>query len=436
MQSTSWKSLPGPEDITRVMLPNGITLLTRSNFNSPSISISGYLTCGSMFDPPEKLGLANFTAACLMRGTQARRFQDIYEALESAGASLGFGASIHNVNFGGRALAEDLPLLLTLLAEAVQMPAFPTEQVERLRAQMLTSLAIRNQDTGDLADMIFDEIIFPNHPYGRPEDGHPHTIQEITGQDLVDFHQQHYGPRDMVMVVVGAVTAQQAIAAVETALGSWTKPAQVNQPDLPPVPFFHSPIRQHIPVPGKFQSDLVIGVTGPSRHAPDYMAVSLGNNIFGQFGMMGRIGDIVREKAGLAYHASANLSASLAGGSWDVSAGVNPSNLQRAIDLITLEIRRLIAEPVTEEELQDSQANYIGRLPLSLESNAGVANALLNIERFQLGLDYYQRYASLVQAVTPQDVLAAARHYWNPDCLAIVSAGPPMEESNGTVSAA
>jgi zinc protease len=128
------------------------------------------------------------------------------------------------------------------------------------------------------------------------------------------------------------------------------------------------------------------------------MAASLGNSILGQFGMMGRIGEVVREKAGLAYHAQYQLSASIESGSWEVSAGVNPSNIttgdrfdpQRAAALFT---RACDAS----EELQDSQANYIGRLPLSLESNAGVANALLNIERFQLGLDYYQRYPDKVQ---------------------------------------
>ena len=109
----------------------------------------------------------------------------------------------------------------------------------------------------------------------------------------------------------------------------------------------------------------------------------MGNNILGQFGMMGRIGEVVRERAGLAYSAGTSLNAWIDAGSWEVSAGVSPANLERAIELIFSEIRRFITEPVSAEELSDSQANYIGRLPLSLESNSGVANALLNLERFQ-----------------------------------------------------
>jgi len=160
------------------------------------------------------------------------------------------------------------------------------------------------------------------------------------------------------------------------------------------------------------------------RHDPEFMPVSIGNNILGQFGMMGRIGDVVREKSGLAYYAYSSLSAGLGPGSWEVSAGVNPQNVKKASDLVLDELRRFVQEGVTADELADTQANFTGRLPLSLESNGGVANALLNIERHQLGLDYYHRYQGLVNEVTAEDVLTAARKYIDPDKLVIAAAGP------------
>jgi zinc protease len=224
------------------------------------------------------------------------------------------------------------------------------------------------------------------------------------------------------------VEAQQALEQVQSALGDWVNPAQEASFQLPAVRDLVENTRRHIPVPGKYQTDLVLGTTGPRRGSPDFMAASLGNSILGQFGMMGRIGDVVREKAGLAYHASTSLSAFIDAGVWEVSAGVSPANLQRAIDLILQELQRFTQEPVTQEELQDSQANYIGQLPLSLESNAGVVNALLKIERFQLGLDYYQRYPDLVETVSTDMILETARRYWHQDHLAIVSAGPDLQE--------
>ncbi len=420
------KSLPGPDDITRQELPNGITILTRTNFNSPSVVVSGYLTCGSVFDPRPKLGLAHFTALSLMRGTARRSFQEIYDALESAGASLGFGASVHNTSFGGRALAEDLPLLLGLLSECLRQPAFPREQVERLRAQLLSSLAIRAQDTDEVSSMAFDAALFQNHPYGLPEDGFNETVQAIQLEDLGAYHRNHFGPRGMVIVVVGAVSPQQAIDEVNRALGDWRNPNQGESPTVPGVPQPGETFRKHIPIAGKSQTDLVIGTLGPYRRSPDFMPASLGNSILGQFGMMGRIGDVVRERAGLAYNASTSLNAWIAAGSWEVSAGVNPANLQRAIDLIRRELERFVRRPVFKRELKDSQANYIGRLPLSMESNNGVANALLNLERFQLGLDYYQNYPQKVLQVTPEQILQVAQKYIDPQRLIITSAGPEL----------
>jgi len=419
----TWNSLPGPEDITRVELPNGITILTRSNFESPSVVINGYLPSGSLFDPPEKLGLSYFTALALMRGAGKRNFQEIFNSLETVGASLGFSASVHNTTFGGRSLAEDLPLMLGVLADCLRTPTFPPDQIERLRAQLLTGLALRAQDTADMASITFDAAVFAGHPYGNPEDGYVETVQPITRADLVDFHKRRYGPRGAVIVVVGAVTADHVIEQIRKVLGDWQNPEQTDPPALPAIAPLTQTIRKHVPLAGKSQNDLVIGTLGPKRCATDYLAASLGNSVLGQFGMMGRIGEVVREQAGLAYYASTSLNAWIESGSWEVSAGVNPANTQRAIDLIRSEIERFVREPVSAEELENSQANYIGRLPLSLESNAGVAGAILNLERFQLGLDYYLRYPERVQRVTVEAVLEAAQHYLDPDKLAIISAG-------------
>jgi zinc protease len=140
--------------------------------------------------------------------------------------------------------------------------------------------------------------------------------------------------------------------------------------------------------------------------------------------MAGRIGEIVREKSGLAYTAMSSLNAGIGPGSWEVSAGVNPANVQKARDLIVHELSRFVEDGVSSEELSDSQSNFIGRLPLSLESNSGVVGALLNIERFDLGFDYLRQYPEMVRSVTSGDVLEAARKYLHPDKLAIAVAGP------------
>jgi zinc protease len=417
-------ALPGPDDIVREVLPNGIVVITRPNFNSLSVVISGYFDAGALLDPDEKLGLADFVTSALMRGTKNRTFDKIYNELESVGASLGFSSGVHKSGFNGRSLAEDLPLLLNLLSETLRMPTFPKAELEKLRAQLLTGLAIRAQDTSDMAAMVFDQILFKGHPYSRPEDGHPETVRNITRGDVVKSHRENYGPRGLVIAIVGAVKPEEAIRQVKRALGGWQVKGQKEAPELPALKPMKKTVSKHHRIAGKSQSDLIIGTNGPRRRDPEFMSASLGNNILGQFGMMGRIGDVVREKSGLAYYAYSSLSAGIGPGSWEVNAGVNPQNVKKALDLIVDELRRFIQEGVTADELADSKANFIGRLPLSLESNGGVANALLNIERHSLGLDYYRHYEGLVNEVSQDDVLNTARNFIDPDKLAIAVAGP------------
>ncbi len=424
MTGTYNPSLPGSRDIVRHCLKNGIVLLIRENFNSPSIAVRGMLPVGSLNDQDNKLGLSYFTAASLMRGTKQANFQEIYHQIESIGASLSFNSGTHTTSFGIHALAEDLPLMLKLMSESLRSPVFPVDQINRLKAQMLTMLAIRAQDTGQMASLIFDQLLYKGHPYERPDEGTVETVSNINVDDLKEFHASYYAPQAMMMTITGAVKAEDAIKHVEACLGDWENPHQLPQPALPVLAPLQQPVRQDFHIPGKVQADLVVGVVGPLRTSADYYACAIGNNIFGQFGMMGRIGERVREQAGLAYYAHSELTAGQGPGSWTVTAGVNPENLEKALGLIQDEFKRFVDEPVTDEELDDSKSFIIGRLPLSLETNTGVAYALLTIERFNLGLDYLQNYAETMREITPQVILAAARQYINPDCMAVAVAGP------------
>jgi len=421
-------SVPNPDDITRVELDNGIVVLARANFNSPSISITGMLHVGSMYDPLDKLGLASITAGTLMRGTQNRDFQQIFNQLESVGASLGYSGGTHTSGFHGKSLAEDIDLMLEILGDTLRNPIFPKEQIERQRAQVLTGLALRAQSTGETAGMNFDKLLYPDHPYGLPNDGFVETVSSISRDDLLAFNQKHFGPKGMLIVVVGGIDPQEAVEKVRKKLGDWQNKTQ---PEIRQLPEWKQPTktqRIRAEIPEMSQSDIVMGTAGPARSYPDYLQTSIANNIFGQFGMMGRIGEVVREKSGLAYYAYSSLGSSYGPGPWAVAAGVNPSNEEKAVDLIKKEIKRLISEKVTEEELADVKANYVGRIPLSLEANISVAATLLQMEKNQLGLDYLVRYPDLVNSITREDVQAAAANYLDPDKLVISIAGPPLED--------
>jgi zinc protease len=145
--------------------------------------------------------------------------------------------------------------------------------------------------------------------------------------------------------------------------------------------------------------------------------------VLGQFGMYGRIGESVRERAGLAYYAYSSMNGGIGPGVWYAAAGVDPVNVEKTIELVCNEFERFTVEMIKEDELEDSKSNYLGRLPPSLESNAGVAGGILYLERHNLGLDYYYRYPDLVRAVSREQVLDVARRYLKLDRLAIAVAG-------------
>jgi zinc protease len=396
----------------------------RENFTSPAVVMDGDLRVGALWENREKAGLANFAASALMRGTERRSFAEIYEQIESAGARLGISGGTHLSGFSGKSLAEDLPLLLEVASDALRRPTFPAEPVERLRSEILTRLAIRANDTSSRADDAFHELAYPNHPYSVDEDGYPETIKAITRDELVVFHRQHFGPRGMIVTIVGAVRAEEALALVEKYFGDWSNPDQPPEPPLPPLAPPQGAVTRRVSMPGKSQSDIVLGVPGPARKHPQFIAARVANNVLGGFGLGGRIGHHVREKGGMAYYAAAALDGGLGPGPWRAYAGVNPKNVDRAIELTLREIKKFTTRKATAEELDDNKAQFIGRLPLSLETNEGVAGLISSLEIYDLGLDYLQRYPGMIQALTRDDILEVARAFLSAENYALAVAGP------------
>ncbi|MBN2556617.1 MAG: insulinase family protein [Anaerolineales bacterium] len=422
------RSLPGSDDIFRKILPNGVILLVRENFANPSVLLQGTLEVGALDNPAEKLGLANLVALGLMRGTAQRSFSEIFHTIESIGARLGVSASVHATQFRGKALAEDVALLIDLLADVLKNPIFPQTEMEILRMQHLTGLTLRDEDTGSRAQMAFDELAYPDHPYGVPSEGYRETVEALSMADIREFHKRWYAPEGMILAVVGAVHAQDVFDLASHAFSDWDAKRESAVLQVGPASAPDHQLRTDVFLPGKSQSDLIIGAPGPARSHSLFQPAVLGNSILGRFGLFGRVGEAVREEAGLAYYAYSTVSGGSGPGPWQVAAGVNPQGVNHAIELIRREITRFTSEPVSEEELLENKANFIGRMPLQLESNEGVAGAMVHIERHKLGLDYYREYPGMIAGISAADILAAASTFLHPERLAIGVAGEAIQD--------
>jgi len=432
-------SLPGPDDIVRQTLPNGITVLARENFTSPTVVVSGYLHAGAADVPAftdgastdgaptngrDKIGLAGFTTDVLERGTRARSFAQLYEEIESIAASFGINSGVQTTGFGARGLAEHLPLLLGILNDVLRNPAFEKNQVEKARAEILTDLQERETSPRRMAALTFRALAYPEeHPYHWSQTGYRETIERITRDDLAQFHKTFFSPQDAVIVVTGAIKAPDAVQAVAAAFGDW-QGSRPSQAGLPPAPPLTERREQRLTIEDKAQSDLILGWPGPARADPDFIPCFVANTVFGVFGMYGRLGKIVRTTNGLAYYVYSNIEGGKGPGPWRIIAGVNPANVDKTVALILQELHRLRDTRVTKDELRDTQSFLTGSLPLQLETNSGVARALLNIERHGLGLDYLQRYTEMIMAVTAQQVQDVAQRWLDPEHYALAIVDP------------
>ncbi len=420
-------SYPGAHNIEQHLLANGITLLVYENFASQSFVIEGVVRAGAVAETAVQAGLANMTAALLLRGTAERTHEEIYEALESVGLSLDFVGGRHVTSFAGQGLVEDLDLLLELLAQSLRQPTFAERQVAQVSKQILTDLHIRATDTRRMAGLVFNERLYEGHPYGISVQGYFETVSELTPADLATFHADYFGPQGMIITLVGAVKAETAVEKITAVLGDWQNERQRSVPAVPHAERPHGLVQLYTPIPEKSQTDIVMGLPGPLRSAPDYLDASLMNTILGVFGMMGRIGQSVREEQGLAYYAYSRLQGGLGPAPWLAAAGVAVENIEQAVNSICREIERIQQEPVSTEELADSQAYRIGSMPMSLETNSGLADVICDMALYDLGLDFLQQYPDMIRSITAERVQAAAQKYLSSQQLVVSISGPPID---------
>lgn len=435
-------SVPCAANIAQAEMGNGIRVFAYENFASPAVVVSGYLIAGARDEAPvgapgsaavadqirngrpNRAGLAGFVADCLTRGAGSLSYEQIFERVESIGATLGVSGGMHTTGFHAKSLAEDLPLMLDLLSDALIRPTFPEAEIEKERGEWLTSLEERANSARAMAGLAFNELCYPEgHPYRYSIDGYPETARAITRDDLAAFHRTYFAPQGMVITVVGAVKAEDAHALVQRAFGDWRamRPAR---PDMPPAPKIQGRPRRHVAMPGKAQSSLMLGYPGPSRLDPDWIKLALMNSILGQFGMYGRLGESVRKDEGLVYYIGSRFEGGIGPGAWCIYAGANPKWVDRVVEVSLAEVRRIRDRKVRPQELQDNQSYFIGSLPLQMETNEGVASQIVNMARYDLGLDYLLRYPELVRSITPADIQAVARKWLDPDNFVMVTAGP------------
>lgn len=417
-------------DPTRVQLDNGLVVMHQANRASPAVTVSLSVAAGACFEPAAQAGLATLMARGLTRGTELRDKSAVGEVLDFRGAHLGGSAGRHTAGLVAKSRAEDMPEIIALLGECARHPTFPEAEVAKLIGDRLTGLQEDLDDPGVVAMHALRELAYPHgHPYAARLRGTAATVETIGAEDLRAFHARYFGPSAALLVVSGNVDVDTALAAAHDAFDSWSDPeprggyrqAQCTVADVEPL---HEVHRRVDTMPDKAQVDIALGHASIRRSDERYFAAALMNTILGRFAMGGRLGRSVREEQGMAYYTYSAFAGGLGPGPFVVRAGVQPQHVEPAVGAVITEIRRIRAEPVDDEELDNAKAASIRALPRSLESNEGMAGLLHEIEMFDLGLDYPQRLEGYVNEVDVEAVHTAARELLCPDAHALAIAGP------------
>lgn len=409
---------------TRQVLPNGVTVIAKETRTTPAVTIYAGLHAGTIYDPADTGGVSHFVSRTLDRGTAAFTGDQLAEELDSRGVSLAINVNRHAISLVCNCLVEDFDDVLGLLAEIVMRPTFPSTEVETRRGEIVTLIRQDEDNPAAVAAEAMMRLLYGDaHPYGRPTRGTLASVERIDGPMLQQFHTERFQPGAMSLALVGDLDAQRAIDAAAVAFGGW-KAGPLARPELPEIPAARDRRVLVTPMMNKAQSDIAYGFTTILRADPRYYAYWLMNNIFGQYSLGGRLGETIRERQGMAYYAFSSIDANVIPGPFMIRAGVNPSNVERAVASIDEELTKMAAEGPTDRELAESKQYLIGSMPRTLETNIGIATFLQTAEFFGLGLDYDVRLPALLQAVTREQVHQAAQDVLVPSRAAVVVAGP------------
>ncbi|HEX9663964.1 MAG TPA: pitrilysin family protein [Candidatus Binatia bacterium] len=415
-------AMPASAELTpkRTELDNGVVLLTSEQRALPMISIELLIDAGARYDGGGQEGRANLAARLLTYGTKRRSALQISDALDFIGASLSTGCSENLASVSMTILKKDLSTGLALLAEVLTQSTFPQEEIERQKQSIVASLKARDEEPGDIAERRFSAALFPNSPYGRPVAGMESSVRAISQKGLREFYERYYRPNRTIMAVVGDVTAEEIDEALNQAFSSWKKGEPGGKPLVPSATGAPTSIRVDKELT---QANIIMGHEGVTRGNPDYYAIQVMNNILGGGGFSSRVVDSIRNERGLAYSVYTYFNADKSHGTFQFVMQTKNDSAREAMRIAREEIERIRREPVSEQELNDAKDYLTGSFPLRLDTNRKVANFLAQVEFFQLGLDYPDRYGDFIRKVTRQDVLRVAKRYLQPEKLITVVVG-------------
>ena len=407
----------------RLVLPNGITLISMSRRDVPLVAFNAIVRGGVLGEGAAKPGVASLVAGLLEKGAGERDAFAFADAVEGVGGSFNAAAGPESITIRGQFLAREQPLLLQLLADALLHPRLETEELDKLRRRQIELIkAAKDSDPSELIGIYGRAFLFGRHPYGRPVIGSETSLAAIAAHDVLDYYHSQFGADRLALVLAGDVDPVWLQRAVEQAFARWPKAAGAAPRLAQPARVRESRVLL-IDSPGSVQTYFWIGNVGVDKRYGARAALDLVNTLYG-----GRFTSILntelRIKSGLSYGARSGFTRGSVPGEFAIRSFTQTENTGKALDLALQTLTRLKREGVTAEMLDSARAYVLGQYPLGLETAADWAAALGEIEAYGLGPGYIDDYGPALRQVTLQDARTVIEEAFpSADALAIVLIG-------------
>ena len=403
--------MTGARDPLRVKYSEATNGLRIARQTSPpgaaSISATYVGPAGWGFDPPSRGGLARLVNQLVTSAAGRHDRIALARLLDRAGATLTRQCAPESAEVTIWGPVDEGELLLRLLADVVLRPRFDAEDVARVRRQALERQLRELTQPAARADRELMGSLFPvGHPYRSTGTGDRRSLARIRPEDLTAFHRGHYVGSEGLLVVTAPAGHREIERVVRREF------SEISDASPPVLDFPHASLpraaEHRVELRGHSQVEIRLGGSSIPRSAPEYPAAFLANEVLGGRPLLSRLFQRVRERGGLAYHATSELEAMRFGGYWAAQAGTGPDRWSKVVPMLRSELRRLDSAEVPGRELDAIRESAIGEIPLSLESTAEAHELAIELAYHRLPEDYLIRWPARLREVPPGEVREAA----------------------------
>ena len=427
-----WEKIKIPElnpvampEYERVELPNGMVLYLAEDRFVPMIELSAQLMVGSIYDPADKVGLASMTGSVLRTGGAGDRDGDAIDALvENRGMMVETWVGQSTGGAYLSCLVEDTDLGLELLADILTRPRFAENKIELAKQEQKASISRRNDEPLQIAMREAPKVLYgADHPLAR----HPEydTVAAVTRQDMQAFHAEYFHPDRAWLVVIGDFDTADMKQRIEKAFAHWPSSGMAPPAD-PEVPMVPRTVNVAVKE-GLTQATVLLGHKGIRNDNQDYAAIRVGAEILGG-GFNSRLFKEIRSNQGLAYSVGATPGTGWRfPGSFLAYTMTKNESVEGSARAILAEIERMLAEPVSDEELQFAKDMILNSEVFSYDTKREVLDRLVMFEMYGYDTTFLQDYQEQVKNLTPAQIHEAVQRHWHPDQLTILVVGTPSE---------